>query len=453
MFDMSTPVAPTIRAPAMATPDQNAQALKTMFSPQAFKRGGEVIDGIPHFADGNEVVIPQRRYGGTRPDPTDTRSYRERYGLPALSQFQRDVGSGIDAAVNAVVPDERPATQEQKDLGEARMKAMSDAIKAQRATMEGVEGARGRVMERTSAAPPKPSYFGSSDSATFDAQAKAREEYDAETLRQAQKNLPPAPVDEVLRKAGDETLRDSATPSSADATVKAMQDVYSNANPNNLSAPPTGLPAATTPPPPPPDPKNESIQTNLQAIRERREASEKQREENKWMGLLSAGLGIMAGTNRNALANIGTGGQQGIATFASLEKARREDEAARRQEDYQQQQLALQNKQFGLSQQQLAQQKELTLAQIEKDPDTVRLFRALGGGDLQRGLNMYQADGKLQAAKAIMDNYMATPEAKKDAEAYIQNALRRSGAAANPASGPATAFDPSKFKVETIAKP
>jgi len=433
----SSPLMPSMGIGGMTTPDQNAMALRNMFTPQAFRGGGEVVDGVAHFAEGDEVVIPQRRYSGTSPDPSDTRSYRERYGLPALSQFQRDIGSGIDTAVNAVVPDERPATQEQKDLGEGRMKAMSDAIKAQRATMEGVEGARGRVMERTSAAPPKPSYFGSSDSATFDAQTKAREEYDAETLKQAQGNLPPAPPDPVspeeaaaakLRAATQEMLK-------AQVTGRSFADEATDSGIAKMGiAPPISAGMGTgAPPPPPPNKKDEPISTNLETIRSRREASDKQRDENKWMGILAAGLGMMASKSRTAAGGIGEGGLQGLQTFAGLEKNRREDEANLRREDYQQQQLGLQKQQFGLAQEQLAQQKQISMAQLEKDPDTVRLFRALGGGDLQRGLNMYQADGKLQAAKAIMDNYMATPEAKKDAEAYIQNALRRSGEATGSA--------------------
>jgi hypothetical protein len=139
---------------------------------------------------------------------------------------------------------------------------------------------------------------------------------------------------------------------------------------------------AYNPPPEPPAPPS-ALELQLQSIKDRREQTEasiaarkeesiKQREENKWMGILSAGLGMMSGTNRNAFANIGAGGQQGIATFAGLEKARREDDASRRQEGYQQQQLGLQT-------QQLAQQKEIALAQLAKDPDAVRTYAALGG--------------------------------------------------------------------------
>jgi hypothetical protein len=187
--------------------------------------------------------------------------------------------------------------------------------------------------------------------------------------------------------------------------------------------PPASNPAA--PAVPPPSPKEEPIQTNLETIKARREASDKQREENKWLSLLSAGLGIMGGTNKNAFANIGAGGQQGIATFATLEKARREDEAQRRHEDYQQQQLALQNKQ-------IAQQKELTLAQIAKDPDAVRSYAALGGwkaGDPPEKfqsavLEGFQKSHAAERIKALQDILTAsqnpmsgiTPEKAKQAQ-------------------------------------
>jgi hypothetical protein len=114
---------------------------------------------------------------------------------------------------------------------------------------------------------------------------------------------------------------------------------------------------------------------------------------------------MLAGTNKNAFANIGAGGQQGIATFAGLEKARREDDASRRQEGYQQQQLTLQT-------QQLAQQREIAFAQIEKDPDSIRLYRALGGGDLLKGYQLVSSDATLKSAQLLV-NDMTAPEADR----------------------------------------
>ena len=440
----SPAMVPTTGIGGMTTPDQNAQALRNMFSPQAFKRGGEVINGVAHFKDGDEVVIPQRRYGGTGPDPADTRTYRERYGLPALSQFQRDIGAGVDAAASALVPEERPATQEQKALGEGRMRALSDAIKGQRATMEGIEGARGRVMERTANAPPKPSYFGGSDQATFEAQTKAREEYDAETLRQARENLPPPPPSAEeeaaarLRAAAQEALM--ADQDRRDVTRPGGMFSIGEPPAPAAPAPAAAAPPAAAPAVPPPNKKDEPISTNLETIKARRESSDKQREENKWMGLLAAGLGMMASKSRTAAGGIGEGGLQGLQTFAGLEKARREDEANLRREDYQQQQLALQNKQFGLAQEQLAQQKQLAMAQLEKDPDTVRLYRALGGGDLMKGYQLASSDATLKSAQLIAADMMADDASRAQARAYLNSRIAeasgaRSGGAQAPPAG------------------
>jgi len=421
---------PSMGIGGMTTPDQNAMALRNLFSPQAFRGGGEVINGVKHFLGGGlnksgPGDVPVFQPGGV--DASDPLSIPQATGEPEAPTPEKyvpktPIGRSLYGAVEAT-----PERQ-----------AAFDKIQKEKAAAAAVAAAKSEN--------PVPTIF----------------EEVTDEQRNAAKATQQAAVNDALKKAGIETLRDSVTPGSSDATIKAMENSYSNANPNNLPTPsmggqppaaPSALAASTAAAPPPPNKKDEPISTNLETIRARREASDKQREDNKWMGILAAGLGMMASKSKTAAGGIGEGGLQGLQTFAGLEKSRREDEANLRREDYQQQQLGLQKQQFGLAQEQLAQQKQISMAQLEKDPDTVRLFRALGGGDLQRGLNMYQADGKLQAAKAIMDNYMATPEAKKDAEAYIQNALRRSGAAANPASGPATAFDPSKFKVETIAKP
>lgn len=442
----SPPLMPSVGIGGVTTPDQNAQALRSMFSPQAFKRGGEVINGVAHFADGEEVVVPppppesgspvtQRRYSGTSPDPTDRRTYRERYGLPALSQAQRDIGSAIDTAAEAVMPTERPVTQEQKDLGEGRMKALADAVKAQRATMEGVDRARGRVFERTSEAPPEPSYFGASTQEEYDAARRRREEYDRETSRQAGEVLPPplpdamSPEEEAaakLRAATQEALRAQVTGKSfseeaADSGIMKIGSVP--------PAPAVGgatLGGGETKPPPKPAGDQE---LTIESIRSRREASQKQREENKWMGILAAGLGMMASKSRTAAGGIGEGGLQGLQTFAGLEKARREDETQRRHEDYQQQQLALQNKQFGLSEQQLAQQKQIAMAQLEKDPDTVRLYRALGGGDLMKGYQLSSSDATLKSAQLISADPLADEASKTQARAYLNRRIAEASGA------------------------
>jgi len=87
------------------------------------------------------------------------------------------------------------------------------------------------------------------------------------------------------------------------------------------------------PPMPPegrPTEERSSISTELNKIREERKAqSAADRRENALMALMSAGFGMAAGKSRHALTNIAEGGQQGIATFANLEKSRREDDNRR----------------------------------------------------------------------------------------------------------------------------
>ena len=217
-------------------------------------------------------------------------------------------------------------------------------------------------------------------------------------------------------------IAERATPA-APASGRVMAIVpanpsYPERGDPNFDQPPANVPdfkpGRTTAAAPPLNPKDESIQTNLQAIRERREASEKQREENKWLGLLSAGLGIMGGTSRNAFANIGAGGQQGIATFAGLEKARREDEATARRED--------------LLSRQLAQQKEIAFAQLAQDPETVRTYAILGGATanstpeqrkeaIMKGYNFMKQENAIKRAEDLLklakdDPLLLTPEQK-----------------------------------------
>jgi len=54
----------------------------------------------------------------------------------------------------------------------------------------------------------------------------------------------------------------------------------------------------------------------------------KQKEEDKYMALISAGLGMMSGTSPNALANIGQGAQAGIGYAAQANKQRAAENAA-----------------------------------------------------------------------------------------------------------------------------
>jgi hypothetical protein len=383
------PVAPTTGIGAMTTPDQNAQALRNFFSPQAFRGGGEVINGVKHFLGGGENVVA--------PPPAQEDP-----------ETARILGGG-----NPRPPQEMRKTPEE----------------IQRAADQEAETAR--ILGGGNPRPPQ-------DVRKTAEELRRAAEQEAETKRILEGGNP-HPV-QNLRTAAREVI---ATPPNsngilslpADATIKAMQDSYSNPNPNNLPMPALG----GTPLPntgtgmgdiKPPGPQ----ELTIESIRARREASEKQREQNKWMGILAAGLGMMASKSKTAAGGIGEGGLQGLQTYAGLEKSRREDEAARRQEDYQRQQLALQNKQFGLSEQQLAQQKQLTMAQIEKDPDTVRLYKALGGGDLLQGFKLVSSDKILDSATKLANDYTADPTKRAEAQAYVQQRIKEASGA-RPGTG------------------
>jgi hypothetical protein len=391
MFKQSqtaSPVAPTVGGiGGMTTPDQNAQALKNMFAPTVpaarptqsfptpqagYKRGGEVINGVAHFVGGGEAAAP-----------APTQDIPDRISQELLAGRQAPTAS---APTTSNVPVQRGI--ETSEAGQMAMAKIS----------AGRTGRNPRLVQEG---------FADLQRITDEAYAKA--------------NIPAASPEESFRRVSSGL--DVITPEKRgrmedkdrlDQTVPGGMFSRSVAPAPAASAPPAPAPVV-----PPPDPFKESIQTNLQAIKERREASDKQREENKNLALLSAGLGMMAGTSRNAFANIGAGGQQGIATFAGLEKARREDDASRRQESYQQQQLSLQT-------QQLAQQKEIAFAQLSQDPETVRTYAVLGGATasstpeerraaIRKGFDFMQSKDALKQAGDLLklaatDPNLLTPE-------------------------------------------
>lgn len=413
-------VAPTVGGiGGMTTPDQNAQALKNMFAPQVplgrpaqsfpvpemgYKRGGEVIDGVAHFADGNEVVVPPPAEPGV-----GTKLWSAAKDIANIPyQVYQGVVGGKPVSLTPNYDEE--VRRARGETGEAPT-SPAQKFGAAAADIAGlpVRGAQyvGNVVDPREVPPV----------------ASITPNYDVYRVEEeAQK-----------KKSAEERLR-AATRAALEAPVTGTSFQEEAAGSGILKV------APKAPAPPPPDPSKEPIQTNLQAIRERREASEKQREENKWMGLLSAGLGIMGGTNKNAFANIGAGGQQGIATFAGLEKARREDDASRRQEEYQQQTLALQNKQ-------LAQQREIAFAQIEKDPDTIRLYKALGGGDLMKGYQLASADATIKSAQLIAADITAPEADRATARNFLQSRINE---AMGARTGSTQGFDPSKFSVKTV---
>jgi hypothetical protein len=400
-------VSPTIGGiGGMTTPDQNAQALKNMFAPQIsasrptqsfpapqarYKRGGEVINGVAHFVEGGEAVM------GPPAPPEPGAGTKLLNAAKDIANIPYQIYQGVVGGkpVSLTPNYDENVRRPRGETGEAPT-SPAQKIGAAAADIAGLP-VRGTQ------------YIGNKvDPREVSPVTSLTPNYDV--YRVEEEDQKKRETEERLRAATRAAL-------AAPVTGASFQDEAAGGG---------ILKVAPKAPPPPPDPVNESIQTNLQAIKERREASDKQREENKYLALLSAGLGIMGGKSRNAFENIGAGGQQGIATFAGLEKARREDDASRRQEQYQQQQLTLQNKQ-------LAQQREIAFAQIEKDPDSIRLYRALGGGDLMKGYQLVSSDATLKSAQLLAGDITAPETERATARAFLNSRINeamgsRSGA-------------------------
>lgn len=66
-------------------------------------------------------------------------------------------------------------------------------------------------------------------------------------------------------------------------------------------------------------------------LKDRKEAVAKDRETNKYLALLQAGLGMMGGTSRYAGANIGQGASQGVAAYMAGRKQESADDRALQQ--------------------------------------------------------------------------------------------------------------------------
>lgn len=198
-----------------------------------------------------------------------------------------------------------------------------------------------------------------------------------------------------------------------------------------------------------PAPAAASISTSLEEIRSRREAKEaaltaSERRENGLLALMQAGFATAAGTSPNALSNIGAGGQAGIAAFANLERSRREDAASRRREQL--------SREISTAQLQKDPDQIRTLAalggwtpeqgreglsaavtrglQVQKttqpDPEMIRTFQILGGGDVRKGFEIYNADKRLTAADNLRKDPLASDEDKKVAAEYVRRRLSES---------------------------
>jgi len=69
-------------------------------------------------------------------------------------------------------------------------------------------------------------------------------------------------------------------------------------------------------------------QESMARILEDRQALKAQAEQDKYLALMQAGLGMMAGSSPYALQNIGAGGMQGVSAYAAAKKQRAAEAAA-----------------------------------------------------------------------------------------------------------------------------
>lgn len=161
----------------------------------------------------------------------------------------------------------------------------------------------------------------------------------------------------------------------------------------------------------------------------------KQREQDKYMALLQAGLGMMGGTSQNALANIGAGATQGIQSLAEARKAATAEENA------------LLSGRLGLAKIGSAKEQADAMMQLRRDlaKKSDERARDLAAANLEekqarrtegteqkamQRLADISKNAEIQAEKAIAANttlnFAADREAKK--QAMIADILRRNSA-------------------------
>ena len=106
-----------------------------------------------------------------------------------------------------------------------------------------------------------------------------------------------------------------------DSTEGLSQDAGLNARLDRMLATAAG-PAASSAP-------TETPLSKIEAMFLKREANtEKQREQDKYLALLQAGLGMMGGQSPHALANIAAGGAEGVKALAASHAARTAEDNA-----------------------------------------------------------------------------------------------------------------------------
>jgi hypothetical protein len=374
---------------------------------QSFRGGGQVIGGVKYFQEGGLNTIPRFIPGE---ETIDMRAPSQ-MGLGSMRLETPPPVTGETPA--APGPRYVPKTPIMRSIY-----GLFEATPARQASVQRAldERAREEAAARAREENPVPTIF----SEVTD------EERAAAIARQAAAVRAIGPSREAIAAA---------------ISRQAIDDVDERGRPTRGTvAPPVEAPPAATAPAS--DRPANSIKVNLDEIKAERAA---ERRENGLLALMQAGLAIAGGRSPNAISNIGAGGQAGLASFAAMERASREDAAARRREAVQ---LASAERQFSLAERQL-----------EKDPEAVRTYAILGGfkpGDskeayqtaVTRGFGITQSKEGPKLAAAIINNPLSSQfyssQELKDLADYARRGIIGMGTGGDTAALPTVRLAPNQ---------
>lgn len=422
---------------SMSTPDQNAQALRSMFQPtvslgmptqmlqqeqqpiQSFQEGGFATPLVAQYdwrnqryqnppsyaertdpaqfeadrpareaADAAEKEARAVRYAAEadryrmlnaqRRQAIDDADALTRYPAPK-SQFRRDVESVLPS-----LPTEERVRKNMENMarmGEARKKAFEEQQSALEEYRKGSPGS------------PVGDYFRS----LTPEEAKARAEERAAAAKKLEAEG--ARIGSTFTRSMDAVAPRRSGIASVDmSSGMGGGEAYSPEPSRSIASQMPGREAPVAAP----AREKGILELTLEGIKEERARTAEDKKQNALLALMQAGFAMAAGRSPNAISNIGAGGQAGIAAFAELEKGRREEQAALRRDE-----MSI----------------RLAQAKLAEDPETVKLFKALGAGDLMKGFDIYNADKKLQAANETRKDFRSTEEDLRIANEYIRSRL------------------------------
>jgi hypothetical protein len=436
MFQKQTSVAPSVGLgiDSVTTPDQNAKALKSMFQPT-------VSLGMPtQMLQQEQQPVQSFQEGGLATPLIAQYNFRNRQYQNPPSYAERTNPTQFEADR----PAREAAAEAERLRAEARLEEQRARYAPEQARYRAMEEARRAGILATERARSFDIDDAEARSLTPDARRRLeggdRIEMGTDTsVRGFTPGGPGLPQSGARQRALEE-LRQYPD-YEGEIRSRYMDEVRTGQRATPLVVPlppprPANLDATEEPSAPPPeqkpDIKETSVKTNLDEIKADRRATEAartsaERRENMLLALMQAGFAMAAGRSPNAISNIGAGGQAGIAAFASMERARREDESLRRRE-----QLQL----------------DIAKMQYDRDPEAIRTYAILGGykpGDpkesysaaVSKGFNATQSKEGPKLAAAIINNPMSSQfysqQELKDLADYARRGIIGMGAAGKEA--------------------